>query len=71
LCRTYDAIYEYLPLFQLSSLEEFTALPTGVESEVAQASRLARGGGVRETLDGLGARVQRTMLDAVAAPEGR
>jgi Cdc6-like AAA superfamily ATPase len=70
LCRTYDAIYEYLPLFQLSGLTEFTALPTGAESEVAQASRLARGGDVRETLDGLGARVQRTMLDAVTSSTG-
>lgn len=71
LCRTYDTIYEYLPLFQLSGLAEFTALPTGAEeSEVAQASRLARGDDVRDILDGLGVRVQRTMLDAVTSSTG-
>ncbi|MGH3902812.1 MAG: hypothetical protein ACRDTE_01220 [Pseudonocardiaceae bacterium] len=69
LCRTYDAIYEYLPLFQLNGLSDLTTLPAGTDSqEVAQVTRLSRGADVGETLDGLGARVRRTMLNAVTSP---
>lgn len=68
LCSTYDSIYEYLPLHQLAGLSDLTALTTSTESQqVEQVSRLSRGADVREALDGLGARVRRTMLDAATS----
>ncbi|GAA4843387.1 hypothetical protein GCM10025787_25990 [Saccharopolyspora rosea] len=52
LCRTYDVLYEYVPLFGLDVLGELTAAPVTPP----------RKADLRETLDGLGARVQQALL---------
>ncbi|HEU0089634.1 MAG TPA: hypothetical protein VFQ77_18645 [Pseudonocardiaceae bacterium] len=68
LCYTYDSIYEYLPLHQLTGLSELTTLPIGAGGQQTEAVGMPlRRVDVRKTLDGLGARVQRTMLAAATS----
>jgi Cdc6-like AAA superfamily ATPase len=65
LCRTYDVLYEELPLIGLEVLGELTTTSTGDElyGQTVRSPRLAD---VRYTLDGLGARVQNAMLESFA-----
>jgi Cdc6-like AAA superfamily ATPase len=69
LCRTYDAIFEYLPVFQLGDLSALTTLRAEPGGDLEESIEIPRSADIRQTLDGLGARVQRTMLEAVR-PDG-
>lgn len=62
LCQTYDALYEYLPVFRLETLSRLTAhLPeSGHHAETVV--RWSGRADLREALDSLGARVRRSML---------
>jgi Cdc6-like AAA superfamily ATPase len=63
LCRTYDAIYEFLPL---ALIEPITTLATGLADtdRIGEISRDRRRVELRAVFDGLGARVRRTTLMA-------
>jgi hypothetical protein len=64
LCSAYDAVYEYLPIYEISGLSEFAdSYAAAPELDRRSWSVLE----VQEALDGLGARVQRTMLEALSA----
>lgn len=65
LCRTYDAIYEYLPLFRADDLAQLTARLPGRTDSIEYATRSSRRADIREALDGLGARVQDAMLKSL------
>ncbi|GAA1275020.1 hypothetical protein [Saccharothrix xinjiangensis] len=64
LCRAYDAVYEYIPVFRLDGLEEFASSPTGGRSDAAPAAL----DHVRETFNELGRQVQSTVWQSVTGP---
>jgi len=64
LCGAYDALYEFLPAYEIHRLSAF-ADAYSAAPELEHASRFRRGADLQELLDGLGARVQRTMLAEV------
>jgi Cdc6-like AAA superfamily ATPase len=62
LCRTFDTIYEYLPVFRLDRLAILTDRVPGPDRPVAEASERS----ARQAIDGLGKRVQREVLTGLA-----
>lgn len=69
LCRSYDALYDFLPMFRLNELDEFELSPGGRES-FRQAVRSTRLTKTYQALDGFGSRVQSALLSAVSAAGG-
>jgi Cdc6-like AAA superfamily ATPase len=66
LCDTYQAIAEYLPLFQLDLLTDL-ATSQGTRADLAErAATRSRLADARGVFDGLGARVRRMVLEAAA-----
>jgi hypothetical protein len=59
LCATYDAIREYIPLYQLETLIDLAALRDGGYDDLDPQARASR---IRSTFDGLGARIRRAAL---------
>ncbi|MGP4020771.1 AAA family ATPase [Saccharopolyspora sp. 5N708] len=67
LCRTYDVLYEYLPLIGLEVLGDLATSSTGTDDLYDQTVRSsARLANIRETLDGLGSRIHNAMLESFA-----
>jgi Cdc6-like AAA superfamily ATPase len=67
LCRTYEAIYEYLPLVRLDALNELTG--RFAEADVVdQLARARRRTELRSTFDGLAARVRAAVRAGFADP---
>lgn len=65
LCRSFESIYEYLPLFRLDPLGEWTVRRTDHDGTVGQATRLARRLDLRDTFDGFAARVQAAVRESL------
>ncbi|MEV8442095.1 ATP-binding protein [Actinosynnema sp. NPDC051121] len=61
LCRAYDAVYEYIPVFRLEGLEEFTSVMPGGWSSASPAALNQ----VRSTFNELGRQVQSTVWQSV------
>ncbi|MGH3549815.1 MAG: AAA family ATPase [Pseudonocardiaceae bacterium] len=66
LCRSYDALYDFLPLFRLNELEELELPPGGAGESFYQTVRSTREKNTYEALDGFGRRVQNALLSAVS-----
>jgi Cdc6-like AAA superfamily ATPase len=66
LCQTYDALYEYLPVFRLESLAQLTARLLERDEPFGPPTRPPRPVDVREALDSLGSRVRTSMLEALS-----
>jgi Cdc6-like AAA superfamily ATPase len=65
LCQTYDALYEYLPVFRLDTLTQLTSQLLDRDDQVGQATKSSRRADIREALDSLGARVKTSMLESL------
>lgn len=65
LCQSYDALYEYLPVFRLDSLNQFSARPLDREDQISRSTRSSRRANIREALENLGARVRTAMLESL------
>lgn len=65
LCGAYDAVYEYLPAFEIRGLSEFAE----AYAASGDPEPRSRGVDIRDVLDGLAARVQRTMLEVISSPQ--
>ncbi|GGU66993.1 hypothetical protein [Lentzea flava] len=63
LCRAYDTIYEYVPLFRLEGLDEFT--PRAVEGEMSAPLSSLRLEHLKTTFNELSNRVQSAVLASV------
>lgn len=64
ICRAYDAIYEYVPLFRLEGLDEFT--PRAIEGDMSVMLPPQRVDHLRKTLTELSNRVQVAVLASVS-----
>jgi Cdc6-like AAA superfamily ATPase len=69
LCQTYDALYEYLPVFQLDKLERFNTYAESYGDPVDQTARPNRTTEVQEVVSRLGARIQSALLTIVSTPQ--
>jgi len=67
MCRTFDSIYEYLPLARLTALARWSARRT-TQDDMQRLSLPARQDDLRQTLDGFSARVRTLMREAAVSP---
>jgi hypothetical protein len=68
LCRTFDSIYEYLPLARLNALARWTRRRTAHDDDMQRQYLLNRQADLRQTLDGFSARVRTAMREAIVIP---
>lgn len=69
ICRAYDSVFEYLPLFKLDELSGTATRLGAHDSVIDQATRPLRQADVRATLDRLGGRVQSAVLGELRTPD--
>lgn len=62
LCQAYDALYEYLPVFQLDKLEQFSTSAESRDDPAGRVFRPSRTVHPQEVLSGLGARIQSEII---------
>lgn len=69
LCRSYDALYDFLPLFRLKELDQFELSPGGASESFYQTVRSTHLTNAYQAFDGFGNRVQTALLSAVSGAE--
>lgn len=68
LCRSYDALYDFLPLFRLSELDELGLSPGGVSESFRQTMQSTRLTNTYQAFNGFGSRVQNALLSTFSDP---
>jgi Cdc6-like AAA superfamily ATPase len=66
LCRSYDALYDHLPLFRLNELDEFELSPSEPNESFYETVRSTRLKNTYHAFEGFGRRVQNAVLSAVS-----
>lgn len=69
LCRSYDALYDFLPLFRLKELDEFELPPGGASESFYQTVRSTHLTNTYQAFHSFGNRVQSALLSAVSGSE--
>jgi hypothetical protein len=63
ICRTFDSLYNVVPLFKLDPLPDITSLSGGEKEAVARMGRSVRREALRNAFDGLGDRVYKASIN--------